>query len=109
MILSETDRLVVCEAALKFSLSDRGLWDTSVSHCLLCLVFTPLRRDYTGAAALDETSRDNRDGGIKAGVTKNVRMEPERDEERERERRDEGTDEAFIKLALSQHRTIIAE
>lgn len=29
--------------------------------------------------------------------------------ERERERRGEGTDEAFIKLALSQHRTIIAE
>lgn len=86
VILSETDRLVVCEAALKFSLSDRGLWDTSVSHCLLCLVFTPLRRDCTGAATLDETSRDNRDGGIKAGVTKNVRMEPERDEERGKEK-----------------------
>ncbi|KOC66969.1 hypothetical protein WH47_12396, partial [Habropoda laboriosa] len=51
VILSETDRLVVCGGALKFSLSDRGLWDTSVSHCLLCLVFTPLRRGYTAAAA----------------------------------------------------------
>lgn len=68
MILSETDRLVVCEAALKFSLSDRGLWDTSVSHCLLCLVFTPLRRDYTGAAvALDETSRDKQRRRDKSG------------------------------------------
>ncbi|OAD53606.1 hypothetical protein WN48_09597, partial [Eufriesea mexicana] len=52
VILSETDRLVVCGGALKFSLSDRGLWDTSVSHCLLCLVFTPLRRGYTAAAAV---------------------------------------------------------
>lgn len=68
VILSETDRLVVCEAALKFSLSDRGLWDTSVSHCLLCLVFTPLRRDYTGAAvALDETSRDKQRRRDKSG------------------------------------------
>lgn len=39
---------------------------------------------------------------------RNGRRERKRNE-RERERRGEGTDEAFIKLALSQHRTIIAE
>ncbi|KZC10844.1 hypothetical protein WN55_01543 [Dufourea novaeangliae] len=49
-VLSETDRLVVCGGALKFSLSDRGLWDTSVSHCLLCLVFTPAHRGSRAAS-----------------------------------------------------------
>lgn len=58
-ILPETDRLVVCGGALKFSLSDRGLWDTSVSHCLLCLVFTPLRRVYTAVASSLASSKSH--------------------------------------------------
>ncbi|EZA51836.1 hypothetical protein X777_09631 [Ooceraea biroi] len=35
---------VVCGRALKFSSSDRGLWDISVSHCSLCLLFTLLHQ-----------------------------------------------------------------
>lgn len=112
VILSETDRLVVCEAALKFSLSDRGLWDTSVSHCLLCLVFTPLRRDYTGAAvALDETSRDKQRRRDKSGCDEECengagkrRRERKRNGRRERKREGErGEAKGQTRLSLSLH------
>lgn len=55
---SETDGVVVCGGALKFSLSDRGLWDTSVSHCLLCSVFTPVRQGYSRVGS----------GGVSVGI-----------------------------------------
>jgi len=41
------DGSVVCGGALKFSSGDRGLWDTSVSHCSLCLVFMLLHPGTT--------------------------------------------------------------
>lgn len=98
LILSKTGRLVVCGGALKFSLSDRGLWDTSVSHCLLCLVFTPLRRVYTAAVVAaavalsplassktHETYRENRQGRGNGGSDKDARrVVGKRDKEDER-------------------------
>lgn len=59
------DEPVVCGRALKFSSSDRGLWDTSVSHCSLCLVFTLLHRDYSAvcpAASATTTAREEEGG-----------------------------------------------
>lgn len=41
------DGPVVCGGALKFSSGDRGLWDTSVSHCSFCLVFMLLHPGTT--------------------------------------------------------------
>lgn len=58
------DEPVVCERVLKFSSSDRGLWDTSVSHCSLCLVFTLLHRDYSAAClAASATTMDREEQG----------------------------------------------
>lgn len=76
--------------ALKFSSSDRGLWDTSVSHCSLCLVFTLLHQDYSAACPAAMTDRE--EGGKRGSEVVGA---PGR--------------EAFIKLALSLHRAIIAE
>lgn len=90
------DEPVVCGRALKFSSSDRGLWDTSVSHCSLCLVFTLLHRDYSAAClAASATTADREEGGKRGKRGSEVVGAPGR--------------EAFIKLALSLHRAIIAE
>ena len=117
-----------------------------MSHCLLCLVFTPLHRGYTAAAVaapwrggviplgVEQEPGENRKGQrdrekeTKREITRATKTMVERERKREtrrtnkdgnetglRKREKDGRHEenrgevAFIKLALSQHRTIIAE
>lgn len=108
-VVSEVKRgePAVCGRALKFSSSNRGLWDTSVSHCSLCLVFTLLLRAGTTSACLATTlgtaagaaGSVGRDGPLRKAAVRGERAGLVGALGRE----------AFIKLALSQHRAIIAE